>query len=64
MKYTKLFPVMIGDMEYTDKEVQNSEELQLKAIEEDEYAIEYINNPSNEIQIEAVKENPFAIQHT
>ena len=47
MKYKKFFPFTINGIQYTDEEVQNSEELQLKAIEEDEYAmLKYINKPN------------------
>lgn len=38
------------------------EEEQLKAVQQDEYNIIYINNPSEEMKLEAVKENGLAIQ--
>ena len=63
MKYTKLFPDEIEDIQYTDEEVQNSEELKLLAVEQNCDIIYYIKNPSEEIKIAAVKQNGCSIYH-
>jgi len=39
------------------------EEVQMAAVKQDGYAIEYINNPSPEVQMAAVNQNPNAIEH-
>ena len=63
MKYTKLFPLTINGIQYTDEEVQNSEELQLKASGQGFYVIQHIKNPSEEVKMEAVKQNGHAIEY-
>jgi hypothetical protein len=43
------------------KTYASSEEDQLKAIKEDYYAIEDINNPTEEMQIEAIKSSRYMV---
>ena len=63
MKYTKLFPDTINGIQYTDEEVQNSEELKMEAIKEYGSTIKYIENPTEEMKLDAVKNSGCAIQH-
>ena len=37
--------------------------MQIEAVKQDGYAIQYIKNPSLEVQIEAVKQDGYAIQY-
>ena len=51
MKYKKLFPFTIGGIQYTDEEVQNNEELQMKAVEQ----YESFNRVYRKTQVEEMK---------
>ena len=39
-----------------------SENVQIEAVKENQYSIQYILNPSEEVQLEAVKQNGCSIQ--
>ena len=48
---------------YDDYRLNNeTEEIQLAAVKQTGFSIQYINNPSEEVQLEAVKQNGLSIQ--
>lgn len=40
-----------------------SDKVQLEAVKEDGFSIQFIKNPSQEVQLEAVKQDGFSIQY-
>ena len=47
----------------SNEEVFNNEELQLEAVKQNGWAIQYIENPSKKVQLEAIKQNGYAIKY-
>jgi hypothetical protein len=53
-----IFKININNL----SEENPSEEVQLEAVKQDGFYIQYIRSPSEKIQLAAVKRNPFSIQ--
>ena len=50
-------------MKYKRKKMYKNIKEELEAVKEDEYAVQFIQNPSEQVQLEAVKQNGFSIRY-